>query len=43
MHPHMEIGFELASRPTVNDINAVVSCVSIAYVATNAQNWDRTS
>jgi hypothetical protein len=39
MHPHMEIQFELATKPAVKGTIAVVSCVSIAYVATHAQNW----
>ena len=35
----MEICFELATEPAVKGTLAVVSCVSIAYVATHAQNW----
>jgi hypothetical protein len=43
MHPHMEIRFELATKPAVKGTIAVVSCVFIAYIATHAQNWYRTS
>jgi len=43
MHPHMEIRFELATEPAVKGTIVVVSCVSIAYAATHAQNWYRTS
>ncbi len=43
MHPHMEICFELATKPAVKGIITVVSCMSIAYIATHAQNWYRTS
>jgi hypothetical protein len=39
----MEIRFKLATKPAVKGTIAVVSCVSIAYVATHAQNWYRTS
>jgi hypothetical protein len=39
----MEICFELANEPAVKGTIAVVSCVSIAYVATHAQNWNGTS
>ncbi len=39
----MEIRFELATKPAVKGTIAVVSCVSIAYVATHAQNWYGTS
>jgi hypothetical protein len=41
MHHHMEIRFELATKPAVKGTMAMVSCVSIAYVATHAQNWYR--
>jgi hypothetical protein len=43
MHPRMEIRFELATKPAVKGTIAVVSCVSVAYVATHAQNWYGTS
>jgi hypothetical protein len=43
MHPHMEICFKLATKPAVKGTIAVVSCVSIACVATHAQNWYGTS
>jgi hypothetical protein len=43
MHPYMEIRFELATEPAVKGTIAVVSCVSIAYVTTHAQNWYGTS
>ncbi len=43
MHPHMEIRFKLATRPAVKGTIAVVSCMSIAYVATHTQNWYGTS
>jgi hypothetical protein len=43
MHPHMEIHFKLATKPAVKGTIAVVSWVSIAYVATHAQNWYGTS
>jgi hypothetical protein len=39
MHTHMEIRFELATKPAVKGSIAVASCVSIAYIATHAQNW----
>jgi hypothetical protein len=39
----MEIRFKLATKPAVKGTIAVVSCVSIAYVATHAQNWCGTS
>jgi hypothetical protein len=39
----MEILFDLATKPAVKGSIAVVSCVSIAYVATHAQNWYGTS
>jgi hypothetical protein len=39
----MEICFELAIEPAVKGTIAMVSCVSIAYVATHAQNWYKTS
>jgi hypothetical protein len=39
----MEIRFELSTEPAVKGTIAVVSFVSIAYVATNAQNWYGTS
>jgi hypothetical protein len=39
----MEICFELATKPAVKGIIAVVSCLSIAYVATRVQNWYGTS
>ncbi len=43
MHPHMEISFKLATKPAVKGTIAVVSCVSVAYVATYVQNWYGTS
>jgi hypothetical protein len=43
MHPLMEIHFELATKPAVKGTIAIVSCVSIAYVAIHAQNWYGTS
>jgi hypothetical protein len=43
MHPHMEIRFELATEPAVKGPIAVVSCVSIAYLATHARKWYRIS
>ncbi len=43
MHPHMEIRFKLATKPAVKGTLVVVSCVSIAYVATHTQNWYGTS
>jgi hypothetical protein len=43
MHPHMEICFELATKPAVKGTIAVVSCVSIAYGATRTQNRYGTS
>jgi hypothetical protein len=39
----MEIPFKLATKTAVIGTIVVVSCVSIAYVATHAQNWYRTS
>ncbi len=39
----MEICFEVATEPAVKGTIAVVSCVSIAYVATHAQTWYITS
>jgi hypothetical protein len=39
----MEIHFELAAKQAVKGTIMVVSCVSIAYVATHAQNWYGTS
>jgi hypothetical protein len=39
MHPLMEIHFELATKSAIKGTIAVVSCVSIAYLATHAQNW----
>jgi hypothetical protein len=39
MHPHMEICFKLATQPVVKGTIAVVSCMSIACVATHVQNW----
>jgi hypothetical protein len=39
MYPHMEIRFKLATKPAVKGTIPVVSCVSIAYVATHAPNW----
>jgi hypothetical protein len=40
----MEIHFELlATEPAVKGTIAMVSCMSIAYVATHVQNWYRTS
>jgi hypothetical protein len=39
----MEICFKLATKPAVKGTIAVVSCMSIAYVATHAQNWYGTS
>ncbi len=39
----MEIRFKLATKPAVRGTIAVVSCVSIAYVVTHAQNWYGTS
>jgi hypothetical protein len=39
MHPHMEIRFELATKPAVKGPIGVVSFASIAYVTTQAQNW----
>jgi hypothetical protein len=35
----MEIRFEFATKPAVKGTIAIVSCVSIAYVATHTQNW----
>jgi hypothetical protein len=43
MHHHMEICFEFATEPAVKGTIAVVSCVSIAYIATHVQNWYGTS
>jgi hypothetical protein len=43
MHPHMEIRFKLATKPAVKCTIAVVSCMSIAYATTHAQNWYGTS
>ena len=43
MHHHMEIHFKLATKPAVKGTIAVVSCVSIAYIPTHAQNWYGTS
>ncbi len=43
MHPHMEICFKLAMEPAVKGTITIVSCVSIAYVVTHAQNWYGTS
>jgi hypothetical protein len=43
MHPLMEICFKLATKPALKGIVAVVSCVSIALIATHAQNWYGTS
>ncbi len=43
MHPLMEIHFELGTEPVVKGTIAIISCVSIAYIATHAQNWYRTS
>ncbi len=39
----MEIHFKLATKPAVKGTITVVSCVSIAYIATHARNWYRTS
>jgi hypothetical protein len=39
----MEIRFKLATKPAAKGTIAVFSCVSIAYVATHAQNWHGTS
>jgi hypothetical protein len=39
----LEICFELATKPTVKGTITVLSCVSIAYVATHAQIWYGTS
>ncbi len=39
MHPHIEIRFDLATKPAVKGTIAVVSCVSIAYITTHVQNW----
>jgi hypothetical protein len=39
----MEICFKLATDPAVKGTIAAVSCISIAYVGTHAQNWYRTS
>ncbi len=39
----MEIRFELATKPAVKGTITVVSCASIAYIATHTQNWYRTS
>jgi hypothetical protein len=43
MHPQMEIRFKLATKPAVKGTIAVVRCVSIACIATHAQNWYGTS
>jgi hypothetical protein len=43
MHPHIKIRFKLATKPAVKGTIAIVNCVSIAYVATHAQNCYRTS
>ncbi len=42
-HPHMEICFKLATKPAVKGTIAVVSCVSIAYIAAHAKSRYRTS
>jgi hypothetical protein len=39
----MGIRFKLATEPAVKGTITVVSCVSIAYFATHAQNWYGTS
>jgi hypothetical protein len=45
MHPHMEICFELPTKPAVKVKGTimVVSCISIAYIAIHVQNWYRAS
>ncbi len=43
MHLIMETHFKLAPEPAVKGTIPVISCVSIAYVATHTQNWYRTS
>jgi hypothetical protein len=43
MHPRMKIRFKLATKPAVKGTISVVSCVSIAYFATHAQNGYGTS
>jgi hypothetical protein len=39
MHPLMEICFELTTKSAAKGTIAIISCVSIAYVATHTQNW----
>ena len=39
----MEICFKLATKSAVKGTISLVSCISIAYVATHAQNWYGTS
>ncbi len=39
----MEICFELTTNPAVKGTIAIISCVSIANIATHAQNWYGTS
>ena len=39
----MEIRFKLATKPAVKDTIDMVSCASIAYIATHTQNWYGTS
>jgi hypothetical protein len=43
MHPLMDICFKLATKPAFKGTIAVVSCMSMAYIAIHAQNWYRTS
>jgi hypothetical protein len=43
MHPLMEICFKIITKPAIKGTIAVVSCASIAYVATHTQNWYGTS
>ncbi len=39
----MEIHFELVTKPAVKGTITIVSCVSIANIATHAENWYGTS
>jgi hypothetical protein len=38
----MEIHSKLATKPKVKGTITIVSCISIAYVATQTKNWYRT-
>jgi hypothetical protein len=39
----MEIRFKSATKPAVKGTITVVSCMSVAYIATHTRNWYGTS